>query len=143
VQEQVLAEIWRLGGQVFSTAQGEAAYLVPDDVEDPSRKLIRQVLGAVAEYERAMIALRMRRGRRRKAESGGYAYGSPPFGAQALDRELVPEENEQQAVARITALRSEGPFPPADRRRPARGGHPAEARQSLASAHCVRSPQPG
>jgi hypothetical protein len=41
-----------MGRQVFSAARGEAAYLVPDDVEDPSRKLIRQVLGAVAENER-------------------------------------------------------------------------------------------
>ena len=48
VQETVLAEVKRLGGEVFSTSAAEAGYL-SDDPDDPSRKLIRQVLGAVAE----------------------------------------------------------------------------------------------
>jgi len=58
LQEQLLAEVWR-SGELFSTAGGEAN--LHDDPEDPSRRLIRQVLGAVSEYERAMIALRPRR----------------------------------------------------------------------------------
>src|SRR5512132_162390 len=63
LQEQLLAEVWR-SGELFSTAGGEAN--LHDDPEDPSRRLIRQVLGAVSEYERAMIALRLRRGRAAK-----------------------------------------------------------------------------
>lgn len=59
LQEQLLADIRRIGGDVYSTSSAEASYLT-DDPEDPSRKLIRQVLGAVNEYERAMIALRLR-----------------------------------------------------------------------------------
>ena len=58
LQEQLLAEVWR-SGELFSTAGGEAN--LHDDPEDPSRRLIRQVLGAVSEYERSMIALRPRR----------------------------------------------------------------------------------
>jgi DNA invertase Pin-like site-specific DNA recombinase len=108
VQEQVLGELWRIPAHVFSTASGEGAYLAPDDVDDPSRKLIRQILGAVNEYERAMIALRMRRGRRRKAELGGYAYGSPRFGYRTEDRRLVPDDAEQLATARIVELHREG-----------------------------------
>ena len=76
LQEQLLAEIRRLGGELFSTSNAEASYL-SDDPDDPSRKLIRQVLGAVNEHERAMIALRLRSGRRRKADNGGYAFGEP------------------------------------------------------------------
>lgn len=107
LQEQLLAELWRAGVDVFSTSPAETGYL-EDDPEDPSRRLIRQVLGAVAEYERAMIALRLRAGRRRKAEQGGYAYGAPPFGYRAEDGELVPDPEEQDALALMRRLRDEG-----------------------------------
>lgn len=107
VQEQILAEVRRLGGQVFSTSAAESGYL-EDDPRDPSRKLIRQVLGAVAEYERSMIALRMRAGRQRKADRGGYAYGAPPYGYRAHGGELVEDEAEQAVVQRILGLRQHG-----------------------------------
>jgi DNA invertase Pin-like site-specific DNA recombinase len=107
IQEQLLAEIRRMDAKVFSTSKGEDAYLV-DDPDDPSRRFIRQVLGAVSEYERAMISLRLRSGRRRKAAKGGFAYGSPPMGFRAEGRELVPDDGEQAAVARIVELRAEG-----------------------------------
>jgi len=107
IQEQLLADIWRLGAQVFSTSQGEAAYL-SDDPDDPSRRFIRQVLGAVSEHERSMIALRRRSGRKRKAAKGGFAYGSPPFGYPTLGKELVADPTEQAALARMRELRSQG-----------------------------------
>jgi len=107
VQEQALAEVRRLGGDVWSCAPGEAAYLV-DDPDDPSRKLIRQVLGAVSEYERSMVSLRLRSGRRRKAERGGFAYGSPPLGKRAEGGALVDDPDEAATVQRIAELRGEG-----------------------------------
>lgn len=107
VQETLLAEVKRLGGTLFSTVNSEAAYLV-DDPDDPSRKLIRQVLGAVSEYERSMIALRLRSGRRLKSHQGGYAYGSPPLGYRAESGQLVREEGEAVAVARARELRAQG-----------------------------------
>lgn len=107
IQETLLAEIRRMGGQVFSTSAGESGYLV-DDPDDPSRKLIRQVLGAVSEYERAMIALRLRTGRRRKAKRGGYIGGVATYGYRAENRELVADDSEQAALARIAELHSEG-----------------------------------
>jgi DNA invertase Pin-like site-specific DNA recombinase len=107
VQETLLAEVKRLGCEVFSTSPSESAYIADDD-SDPSRKLIRQVLGAVSEYERAMIALRLRMGRERKRSTGGYAYGSPPFGWKAEGGELVQDEDEQKALARILELRAAG-----------------------------------
>jgi DNA invertase Pin-like site-specific DNA recombinase len=107
LQEQLLAEVRRLGGEPFSTSGGEGGYLA-DDPDDPSRKLIRQVLGAVSEYERSMISVRLRNGRRRKAERGGFAYGSPSYGHRAEHRELVPDAREQAALDRIRALHGEG-----------------------------------
>jgi DNA invertase Pin-like site-specific DNA recombinase len=117
LQEQLLAEVWRVGGRVFSTSPSEDAYLDPNGADtDPSRKLIRQVLGAVAEYERSMIRLRMSAGRARKAErlrpesptGHAYAYGAPPYGWRADGRELVPVPEEQLVLARIAELRESG-----------------------------------
>ena len=69
LQEQLLAEVNRAGGQVFSTSDAEQHYLV-DDPDDPARRLIRQVLGAVSEYERSMISLRLRSGRSAQGGAG-------------------------------------------------------------------------
>ena len=107
LQEQLLAEVHRAGGRVFSTSDAEQHYLV-NDPDDPSRKLIRQVLGAVSEYERAMISLRLRGGRRRKSEIGGYAYGSPRFGTGSSGGELVDDEAEQATLTRMRQLREAG-----------------------------------
>lgn len=107
IQETLLAEVRRLGGEVHSTSAAEAGYLT-DDPDDPSRKLIRQVLGAVAEYERSMIALRLRSGRKRKAKDGGYAFGAPPFGFRVEEGELVADEDEQATLARARELQQSG-----------------------------------
>jgi DNA invertase Pin-like site-specific DNA recombinase len=142
LQETLLAEIAGLGGRVYSTFAGEQE-VVEDDPDDPSRRLIRQVLGAVSEYERSLIRLRLRNGRRRKAERGGYAYGSPPLGWRTEARELVPEAAEQAALARIRELRGEGASVRAiaaalttEGHRPKRGGgwHPETVRRALARA---------
>jgi DNA invertase Pin-like site-specific DNA recombinase len=105
VQEGTLAKVWGLGGSVFSVDLGE----VPeDDPDDPMRTALRQIIGVFAQLERGMIAARMRSGRQRKAEDGGYAYGSPPFGWVALNGELVPDATEQATLARIMELRNAG-----------------------------------
>jgi DNA invertase Pin-like site-specific DNA recombinase len=107
LQETLLAEVRRIGGQVYSTAGGEADYLA-DDPDDPSRRLIRQILGAVSEYERSMISLRLRSGRQRKADKGGFAFGSPRFGWEAVGGNLVQLPEEQATLARMRALRESG-----------------------------------
>ena len=108
LQEHLLREIRRLGADLFSASEAETAYLV-DDPKDPSRKLIRQILGVVSEYERSMIALRLRSARDRKKAHGGYAgFGSPAYGFRAEGGELVPVPDEQLAIQRIKALRDEG-----------------------------------
>jgi DNA invertase Pin-like site-specific DNA recombinase len=111
LQEQLLADIRRANGEVFSTMAGEQQYLT-DDPDDPSRKLIRQVLGAVAEYEKAMIRQRLWAGRIRKAGRGQFALGSPPFGWRAPrspdERRagvLVPKADEQDVISYMAHLR--------------------------------------
>jgi DNA invertase Pin-like site-specific DNA recombinase len=107
LQEQLLAEIKRMGGDLFSTSAGEAAFL-DDDPDDPSRALIRQILGAVAQYERSMIRLRLRSGRARKRERGYAGDGPPPLGYKAEGRQLVADPGEQAVIERIAQLRADG-----------------------------------
>jgi len=109
LQEQLLAEVWRTSSRVFSTSPSEDAYLDPEGAElDPSRELIRQVLGAVASYERKMIRLRMNSGKARKRESGGFVGGQIPYGYDSIGGRLVASPDEQAALERIGELHAEG-----------------------------------
>lgn len=65
-------------------------------------KMILTMMAAVAELERSQISERTQGGRKAKAEKGGYAYGSPPFGFKSVEGELVinPEEIEIVDVIR-------------------------------------------
>jgi DNA invertase Pin-like site-specific DNA recombinase len=105
VQEAALSVLWKANATVFSADQGE---IVADDPDDPMRKLIRQILGAVAEYERAAITLRMRKGAKEKRDQGGYAGGQPPFGWMAVRGTLERDETEQQTILRMVGLRAQG-----------------------------------
>lgn len=109
LQEQLLADVWRMGARVCSTSEAEDAYLDPEGAaDDPSRALIRQVLGAVSQYERSMIRLRMRSGKMRKQALGGFVGGQVPLGWRVEGRELVADDGEQETLARIVQLRSDG-----------------------------------
>lgn len=107
VQESLLREFWRGGWEVWSATPSEA-HTLTDDPNDPTRTLYRHLSGALAQYDRAMIRLRLSSGRRRKAESGGYAYGAPPLGYKVVDRELVKDDREQRVLRRMRRLRKDG-----------------------------------
>ncbi len=100
IQEQLLLEFQKLNVQPISIDE-------PDlDSQDPSRILFRQMKGAIAEYEKAMISLRLSAGRKKKAESGrGYSGGNVAFGYKAVGSGYVPVENELAIVREIYKLR--------------------------------------
>jgi DNA invertase Pin-like site-specific DNA recombinase len=100
VQESILADAWKAGAVVLSCSETERTYCRPDSPDDPARTLIRQVLGAVAAYERAMIRLRMTRGRRRLLDQQGWAGGPEPYGWS--------DETEQEILATMTQHRACG-----------------------------------
>jgi len=110
VQEAALDRVWRAGGAAFETFDGE---IPRDDPNDPQRTFLRQVLGAASQLERGMIAARLRRGRARKRQRGGYSGGSVvPFGmrvqGEGADAVLVPDEEAQKVIAEIMELRLDG-----------------------------------
>jgi DNA invertase Pin-like site-specific DNA recombinase len=100
VQESVLADAWKMGATVLSCSETERTYCRPDSPDDPARTLIRQVLGAVAAYERAMIRLRMTRGRRRLLDAQGWAGGPEPYGWS--------DEAEQAVLRHVSHERGHG-----------------------------------
>jgi DNA invertase Pin-like site-specific DNA recombinase len=65
---------------------------------DPTRVLFRQMLGAIAQYDRAMTVLKLRAARRRIRAATGRCEGRKPYGE-------LPGEGE--VLARMTELRSQ------------------------------------
>jgi DNA invertase Pin-like site-specific DNA recombinase len=104
----------KLGSQITWIEQLESrgchvvSVTEPDVGQDEMRNLVRHVLGAIGEYERATIVRRMQDGRRAKADQGGYAYGSPHFGTRSERGQLVPDEREAAIARRMGEMRAEG-----------------------------------
>lgn len=108
VQEGFLRDLWADGLVIRSTFDSENEQLQPD-TDDPMRKLMRQMLGAIADYERGMIALRMRRGRAVKSLAGFYVGGRVPYGCRLRDDGALEDDPaERAAVNRMVELREAG-----------------------------------
>ncbi len=94
IQEGLIKEFSKLNKQVIST-------LEPDlDSSDPFRTAFRQMLGVFSEFEKAMITLRMKSGKRRKAELGGF-HGGFVYGYRSVNGQLEINEPEAQVVREI------------------------------------------
>jgi site-specific DNA recombinase len=99
LQALILDELERLGVKTIFFEGGAA--------DDPLSKLMHQITGAVAEFERAKIAERYRRGKLYRARCGEMVSSNVPFGYVKIRRgEGVPahaevEEGEATVVRRI------------------------------------------
>lgn len=93
VQETIIGDLRKNGFEIISVAEPDLCS------DDPSRKLVRQVFGAIAEYERAMIVLKLRAARQRVRAREGRCEGRKPFGVRP---------GEAQTIARIRELSGKG-----------------------------------
>lgn len=107
VQELLLRKLSDLGGVVLSTRENENEMLNGES-KDPSRKLVRVILGAISEYDREMTVDRLAAGRQAKARRGGYAHGALPYGYRSDQGDLVPVADEQRALVRMKQLAAQG-----------------------------------
>lgn len=81
----------------------------PDvEAEEGTRTLVRQILGAISQYEAWLVSARLRAGREMKRAKGGYSAGRPRYGFRASGRALVPVVEEQAVINRAKALRRQG-----------------------------------
>lgn len=105
VQEAILAAAWATGRAVFTVSDGE---VLQDDPDDPMRRAMRQMRGVFSELEAGLIRKRVREGRERKKEQGGYVGGAPPLGKRSDGGELVVNKEEQRTLQRIKTLHKQG-----------------------------------
>lgn len=92
VNEVILDQFRRVGARVL-TADGADLTTGSDD---PTRTLIRQVLGAVAQFDKCVTVLKLRAARERKRRQTGRCEGRKPFGSRP---------GESIALARLGQLR--------------------------------------
>lgn len=83
VQESIIADLMRNGFEVISVAEPDLCS------DDPSRVLMRQVLGAFSQYEKAMIVSKLRGARQRKKAKKGRCEGQHPFGNHIGEPEAI------------------------------------------------------
>lgn len=93
VQETIIADLRKHGFELVSVAE-------PDRMaNDPTRILVRQMMGAVAQYEKSQIVLKLRGARVRKRAKEGRCEGRKPYGYY---------EGEAVALDLLKSLRVEG-----------------------------------
>lgn len=81
VQETLMGLMWAAGLTVVTSTNG-----VVEHDDDPTRVLIRQILGVVAEFEHRTIVARLQSGRAHKIKTGGYGGGTPKYGTTVLGK---------------------------------------------------------
>jgi DNA invertase Pin-like site-specific DNA recombinase len=85
VQEHIIADLRRRHVDLISAAAAEADLCV----DDPGRKLLRQIMGAIAEYDRAMITAKLSGARKRMKAATGRCEGRKPFGDRAGEADAI------------------------------------------------------
>ncbi|MEZ2346604.1 recombinase family protein [Terriglobus sp. RCC_193] len=93
IQETILGDLRKRGITVISVAEPDLCS------DDPSRKLMRQIFGAIAEYDKAMIVLKLRGARQRMKAKTGRCEGAKAFGTSGHHRVTID---------RILSLRDAG-----------------------------------
>lgn len=96
VSEMAVRAFSEAGVSIVTADTGQS---LTDADNDPSRKLIRQVLNALAEYERSALVAKLRVARERKKRNGGHSVGCYRFG------EHPDRPDEAETLARIRELR--------------------------------------
>ena len=80
IQETIIQEMRECGVDLVSACEGPGLL-----DNDPTRKLVRQVMGAIAEYEKTMLVEKLKVARKRKKDKTGICEGRKPY------REKAPE----------------------------------------------------
>ena len=87
VSDVILQQLRDAGCTVIDCDSG--TNLVDDADDDPTRRLIRQVLGAVAEFDRRVTVLKLRAARERIRRRGSRCEGRKPYGSRPGEAAVV------------------------------------------------------
>jgi DNA invertase Pin-like site-specific DNA recombinase len=83
VQETIIGDLRKRGFELVSVAEPDLCS------DDPSRKLVRQIFGAIAEYEKSMLVLKLRGARQRMKVRDGRCEGVKPYGSHDGERDVL------------------------------------------------------
>jgi DNA invertase Pin-like site-specific DNA recombinase len=113
VQELILRDLRKHGFDLIPVMEPD---LVEEDANNPTRRLVRQILGAINEYEKSMIVLKLRGARIRQKAKTGRCEGAKPYGDLPGEKEVIARMRELRASGvgfdRIAAqLNAEGHKP--------------------------------
>jgi DNA invertase Pin-like site-specific DNA recombinase len=97
VAELIVREFQKAGTTVISASGG--VNLTEGDDSNPTAKLIRQILAAVAEFDRCVVVLKLRAARQRIRAKTGKCEGAAAYGRN---------DEERQALRSMRALRLAG-----------------------------------
>lgn len=103
VSELLFRECRKFGIQVFCANTGELVDVATNE-GDPTRKMMRQILGAIAEWEKTMIVRKLGSARKRHRLNAGRCEGRKPYG-------FTPEE--RNIIALIKSMRTANDIVPA------------------------------
>ena len=84
ISEAILADMKRKGYTLISVAEPDLCS------DDPSRKLLRQIMSGIAEYDRSMIVAKLRAAKQRKKQTvPGWREGRKPYGWTPAEQEVL------------------------------------------------------
>lgn len=83
VQETLIADLQKAGYQIISVAEPDLC------VDDPTRILMRQIFGAIAQYEKTMIVGKLRGARQRMRAKDGRCEGRKPYGTRNGELDII------------------------------------------------------
>ena len=93
VQETIIGDMRKRGFELISVMEPDLCQ------NEPTRVMMRQIFGAIAQYEKAMIVAKLRGARQRMKAKTGSCEGRKPYGHFL---------GEQAVLDRMTALRASG-----------------------------------
>lgn len=93
VQEATIADLQKHGFTLISVAEPDLM------ATDPTRILMRQLMGAVAQYDKSQVVLKLRGARQRMKAATGRCEGRKPYGTR---------DGEAAVIERMRQLRSSG-----------------------------------
>ena len=88
VSEVILKECAARGIPVYAADQGQKIDQASVEA-DPTRKLIRQIMGALSEWEKSVIVKKLRAARDRKRKETGRCEGVVPYGSNPAEAERL------------------------------------------------------
>ena len=84
---EIILRDFRAAGVAVWSAEGGVDLTVTDN--DPTKRLVRQLLGAVAEYDKTVLVLKLRAARERMRRQTGRCEGVKPFGYRPGEPEVI------------------------------------------------------